>query len=89
MIKYISRLSLAFSILFNTMLGGSTNQSFSARNWQWKKDNHLNFVWLIDLMFFLEKDHCLESYIKWTIINHAITHYEGIVEKHTSYSNSI
>jgi hypothetical protein len=92
--KYLSRVLLAVSIFINTVLGGSTNQSFSARNWHWKKLGYWNIVWIIDIIFFLEKDHCQESYIKWCIINNAIQHYDEIGEKrfilkgNISYSRS-
>lgn len=75
---YLSRVLLAISILINTLLGGSTNQSFSARNWHWKKQGYPNLVWLIDKIFFWEVDHCFESYIKWYIINKSINHYQSI-----------
>lgn len=78
---YLNRILLAFSILINTLLGGSTNQSFSARNWHWKKNGYWNLVWLIDKIFFYEMNHCQESYIKWVIINNAIYHYDKIGER--------
>lgn len=73
--KYLSRVLLAFSILINTILGGDTNQSFSARNWSWKKAQRFNMVWLIDKIFWWEQNHCQEAWIKWTIINTAIVNY--------------
>jgi len=73
--KYLNRVLLAFSILVNTLLGGDTNQSFSARNWGWKRSNRFHIVWLIDKIFWWEPDHCQESWIKWTIINRAIVNY--------------
>jgi hypothetical protein len=76
MIKYLSKVLLAISILINTLLGGHTNQSFSARNWERKKQNKTNLVWLIDFIFFWEKDHCRESWAKWFVINAAIDYYE-------------
>ena len=47
----------------------------------WKKAGYPNLVWLIDRMFFMEEDHCQESYIKWIIINNAIHHYDLIGER--------
>jgi len=79
--RYFERILLAFSILFNTMLGGSTNQSFSARNWGWRRAGYPNLVWLIDIIFFWEKQHCVEAWIKWTIINNALRDYNSIGEK--------
>ena len=73
--KYLNRIVIAFSILINCLLGGRNNQTFSARNWQRKRDGKLNLVWLIDMIFFLQQDHCQDSWIKWTIINNAIKRY--------------
>ena len=73
--KYIARVSIAFSILINTLIGGKNNQTFSARNWQRKRDGKFNIVFIIDLVFF-DRAHCVESWIKWTIINDAIKQYD-------------
>lgn len=73
--KYLNRIVIAFSILINCLLGGRNNQTFSARNWQRKRDGKLNLVWLIDIIFFAQQDHCQDSWIKWTIINNAIKRY--------------
>lgn len=73
--KYLGRIFISFSIFINVLLGGRNNQTFSARNWQRKKDNKINFVWLIDGIFFWEKGHCRDAWIKWTIINQSITRY--------------
>jgi hypothetical protein len=73
--KYFNRVTVAFSILINTLLGGGSNQTFSARNYQRKRDGKLNLVTLIDKFFWWENDHCFESWIKWTIINHSIKRY--------------
>lgn len=63
--KYLNRVGVALSILINVILGGASNQTFSARNWQWKKDERPNLVWLFDLT--LGKDHCASSWINWQI----------------------
>jgi hypothetical protein len=65
MLKYLSRVGIALSILINVILGGASNQTFSARNWQWKKDNRFNLVCAIDLV--LGKDHCAGCWINWQI----------------------
>jgi len=67
-IKYIKRIGIAFSVLLNVLLGGESNQTFSARNYNWKKENKPNLVWFIDFIarhVFKEKDHCLESWVYW------------------------
>lgn len=76
MIRYIKRVTIAFSILLNTLFGGSNNQTLSARNWELKRNKKINFVWLIDLIFWREKDHCFESWLKWQIINDSIKKYD-------------
>jgi hypothetical protein len=52
LINYISRVGIALSVLFNVLLGGPSNQTFSARNYGWKRDGEPNLVWLIDFVFF-------------------------------------
>ena len=63
--KYLTRVGIALSILINVILGGASNQTFSARNWQWKKDKRFNLVWLIDLA--LGEDHCAGCWVNWQI----------------------
>lgn len=64
-VKYISRIGIALSVLLNVTLGGPSNQTFSARNWGWKKEGRKNFVWIIDGIC----DYVLEP-----IINLFLTH---------------
>ena len=63
--RYCFRVVTAFSVLLNVILGGSNNQTFSARNWQWKKDGRLNLVWIIDKI--IGKDHCAECWVYWKV----------------------
>jgi len=60
---YWFRVITAISVLINVVLGGSNNQTFSARNWQWKRDKRFNIVWLIDVV--LGKGHCTECWVYW------------------------
>ena len=60
---YWFRVVTAVSVLINVVLGGSNNQTFSARNWQWKRDKKFNIVWLIDVV--LGKGHCSECWVYW------------------------
>jgi len=60
---YIERVLIAVSILFNVLLGGPSNQTFSARNYRRKLDGKLNLVWLIDGIFFWDPDHCFHAWI--------------------------
>jgi hypothetical protein len=50
-LKYLFKIGIAVSVLINVITGGESNQTFSARNWQWKKDGVFNLVWLIDGTF--------------------------------------
>jgi hypothetical protein len=63
--KYLERVGIAFSIFLNVILGGYSNQTFSARNYAWKKEGRPNLVWLIDSIFWFDPDHCLDSWAYW------------------------
>jgi hypothetical protein len=78
-IKYLERIGIALSVLLNVLLGGPSNQTFSARNWDWKLRGYPNLVWLIDLLFiWFEEDHCERSWDFWfnIIKKHGETRYE-------------
>jgi hypothetical protein len=65
---YIKRIGISISVLFNVLLGGESNQTFSARNYGWKKEGKLNLVWLINFIaryVFNDSDHCLNSWVYW------------------------
>jgi len=64
-LRYIRRVLIATSILVNVILGGPSNQTFSARNHGWKKINKYNLVWLIDFLVFWDNDHCMMSWLYW------------------------
>lgn len=65
MTKYGYRILIALSVLLNVILGGSNNQTFSARNYQWRKDGKWNLTYLID--YLLGKGHCLECWAYWKV----------------------
>lgn len=78
-IKYLERLGIATSVLLNVILGGPSNQTFSARNWEWKASSYPNLVWLIDLLAsWYEDNHCERSWTYWAYIikNYGETRYE-------------
>ena len=77
-VQYINKVCISFSIMLNVILGGSLNQTLSATQWDRKRNNKLNIVWLIDSFFFWQKNHCLEAWIKWNIIQQAIGRYHDI-----------
>lgn len=62
---YARRVLIALSVLLNVLLGGHSNQTFSARNWQWKRDKRFNLVFLIDFM--LGQNHCMECWAYWKV----------------------
>jgi hypothetical protein len=59
---------MAISILLNVLLGGRSNQSFSARNWGWKLAGKPNLVGLIDIIFWFDKNHCEGAWKFWYVI---------------------
>lgn len=68
--SYLKRVGIAISVLFNVLLGGYSNQSFSARNYEWKKQGKRNLVWLIDYIakiVFKDYNHCLSAWVYWHI----------------------
>lgn len=48
---YLMRVGIALSVLLNVLLGGQSNQTFSARNWGWKREGKANLVFIIDPLF--------------------------------------
>jgi len=72
--RYIFRVLIALSILFNVVSLGHLNQTFSARNYIWKRRGQRNFVYIIDLI--LGRDHCMDSWVKWTIMKGKLESYE-------------
>ena len=66
-LKYLERVGIALSVLLNVLLGGYSNQTFSARNYGWKRDGKPNLVWLIDAIFWLDPNHCLDSWSYWIV----------------------
>lgn len=80
--KYIKRFFRSLSILLNVLLGGKSNQTFSARNYDRKKRNKINMVWLIDFLayhIFGDVDHCLTSWVYWVIISNELKELEKTI----------
>lgn len=63
MIAYVYRVGIALSILLNALSGGRESQTFSARNYEWKRQDKFNIVRVIDRA--LGKGHCLDCWVKW------------------------
>jgi hypothetical protein len=71
LVRYFKVIGYTLSILFNAFLGGQYNQTFSARNWCWKRQGKFNLVFIIDAIN-IEKDHCMMSYARWLFIERGI-----------------
>ena len=62
---YCFRVFTMLSCVFNALLGGMAYQSFSVRNWEWKRQGRYNLVYPID--YVLGEYHCLNSWVSWRI----------------------
>lgn len=63
--KYIHRIGIAGSVFINVLFGGYSNQTFSARNYDFKTRGLPNLVWLIDSICWYDPDHCYYSWLFW------------------------
>jgi len=63
--NYGYRVGIAVSVLVNVILGGPSNQTFSARNYARKKQSKFNMVRLIDWV--CGDDHCLTCWTYWVV----------------------
>lgn len=63
MLSYLYRVGIATSVLLNVILMGHSNQTFSARNYGWKREGKPNVVWFIDRLSRI--DHCRMSWVYW------------------------
>ena len=64
-VTYLVRILIAMSVLTNVILGGRLNQTFSARNWDWKRNNKPNVVRLLDTL--LGDGHCSRAWAYWKV----------------------
>lgn len=64
-VTYLVRILIAMSVLTNVILGGRLNQTFSARNWDWKRSNKPNVVRLLDAL--LGYGHCSRAWAYWKV----------------------
>ena len=61
--SYVRRLLIAVDQLLNTVLGGWPDETLSSRAWRWELDGVRSWPRaIIDALFFLEVNHCRESY---------------------------
>lgn len=60
---YARRVLIAVDQLVNACLGGWPDETLSSRAWRWELSGVRSWPRrLIDALFFMEKDHCRESY---------------------------
>ena len=60
---YGKRTLIALDQLLNTLLGGWPDETLSRRAWRWEKDGVRSWPRrFIDMLFFLDQNHCLESF---------------------------
>ena len=64
-VTYLVRIMIALSVLLNVILGGRLNQTFSARNWEWKRNGKTNLVRLLDAL--LGDGHCSRAWAYWKV----------------------
>ena len=64
-VTYLVRILIAMSVLLNVILGGRLNQTFSARNWEWKRNEKINVVRLLDTL--LGDGHCSRAWAYWKV----------------------
>ena len=62
---YFYRIFIALSVLLNVILGGYSNQTFSARNYQWRREGRFNIEKPLDRI--LGEGHCLECWVNWIL----------------------
>jgi len=63
--RYLKRILISLSILLNAIAGGQTNQTFSARNHEWKRNKKPNVTAAID--FVLGQGHCSNCWVNWRV----------------------
>lgn len=64
---YFKSIGISLSSLINVILGGDPYQTFSARNYEWKRTGKYNLVWFIDRLLWLDKNHCLHCWANWMV----------------------
>ena len=80
LINYVSRIGIALSVLFNVLMFGPSNQTFSARNWGWKREGKFNLVPIIDFVawyVFRDANHCQFSWVYWRVRKDVVFEHEN------------
>lgn len=61
---YARAVLIAIDQLMNAVLAGWPDETMSSRAWRWEQDGIRSWPRkLIDALFFMEKEHCRQSYI--------------------------
>lgn len=61
--SHIKQLLIAIDQLLNVLFGGWADETLSSRAWRWYRDDIRTYPKvIIDALFFLEENHCQESY---------------------------
>lgn len=61
---YARAILIAIDQLMNAVLAGWPDETMSSRAWRWEQDGIRSWPRkLIDALFFMEKEHCRQSYI--------------------------
>ena len=61
---YARAVLISIDQLVNALLGGMPDETISSRAWRWEQDGIRSWPRkLIDALFFMEKEHCRQSYI--------------------------
>jgi hypothetical protein len=69
------------------LLGGRSNQTVSAAQWDRKRAGKSNVVRYIDALFWWDRDHCEQSWVSWLIHTNAIDEYDDIAIQYYKTTN--
>ena len=62
--NYWLNLAIAIDQLFNALFGGACDETLSSRAWRLQEERGKKLPrFLIDTLFFFDKDHCYQSYL--------------------------
>jgi hypothetical protein len=75
-LRYLKSILIAFDQLCNAFLGGSPDETFSARAYRLRDDGWWVVYKTINCLFFWQEDHCKGSYISEVLRKHLPTEYK-------------
>lgn len=62
MLVYLKNILIAIDQLFNTVLLGWPDETFSSRCWRWYLSGIKIPCYIVDTLLFFDKNHCKSSY---------------------------